>query len=98
VLPRYDNKPPARTDAELLYRVDPMYPPDAIRQHISGVVKLRLTVERDGTVGQVFLVSGPPLLVDAAINAARRWRYVPATENNAAKESSVDIGLVFQLP
>jgi len=87
-----------QTPPELLYRVDPVYPPAAIQRRVEGVVKLRLMVEPDGSVGQVYLDSGPPLLVDAAINAARRWRYSPASVDGRAVESSVDIGLVFQLP
>ena len=85
----------------MLVRRTELEPPRRlVEQRVDGTRKgtTEFVVEPDGSVGQVYLDSGPPLLVDAAINAARRWRYSPGTVDGRAVESSVDIGLVFQLP
>jgi len=81
----------------LLYRVEALYPPEAAQKHVEGTVKLRAVIGRDGRVMGLGVVSGPRLLVPAAMNAAREWRYIPALLNGEPVESETDIAIEFRL-
>jgi TonB family protein len=62
--------------------VDPIYPPDAIKSGLEGHVDLEVVVEIDGSVGDVRVIRSPARaasLERAAIAAARKWRFSPAT-------------------
>jgi TonB family protein len=61
----------------LLSRVDPVYPPEALAQHVDGAVVLRVRIDKDGNVFQAEKVSGADLLVPAAIEAVKQWKYKP---------------------
>lgn len=61
-------------------RVAPEYPPLARQARISGVVKLNGTIGVDGTVKQIEVVSGHPLLVPAALQAFKQWTFPPQRE------------------
>jgi TonB family protein len=63
---------------EPLYRVDPEYPPVALRQGIQGTVRFEARIGEDGHVTHLRLISGHPLLVRAAREAARKWIYHPS--------------------
>lgn len=82
----------------LLHRVDPEYPALAKDQRISGTVVLEANVGPDGAVRSVKVISGPQLLVPAAINAVRQWRYAPTLLDGKPIETQVRINLVFHLP
>jgi TonB family protein len=82
----------------LAYRVEAEYPPEAQKQRIEGVVKIQQVVGVDGKVRSVKLLSGPPLLVPAALEAARYWRYLPALLNGQPVETEQDVEIAFQLP
>jgi protein TonB len=57
----------------------PRYPEEARAEGVEGVVTVRFVVSSDGTVQQVQVVSGHPLLDAAVIAAVRTWRFEPAT-------------------
>ena len=61
-------------------RVDPIYPELARRMHISGTVKLQLIIAKDGTVKSTKVIGGPPLLIDATVDAVKRWKFEEAKE------------------
>jgi TonB family protein len=82
----------------LSYRVEPAYPPEAQKQQVEGVVKIQQVVGTDGRVRSVTLLSGPPLLVTAALEAARYWRYLPALLNGKPVETEQDVEINFRLP
>jgi TonB family protein len=82
----------------LAYRVEAEYPPEAQKQQIEGLVKIRQVVGIDGKVRSVKLLSGPPLLVPAALEAARYWRYLPALLNGQPVETEQDVEIEFHLP
>jgi protein TonB len=82
----------------LLKRVDPSYPLDAIQQRIEGTVKLHAVIGDDGKVLSLEPVSGPPLLVEAAVIAVREWRYGPTLFDGHHIQIQEDIRLVFRLP
>ncbi len=72
--------------AKLIRKVIPVYPRLAIAAHISGTVRLTGVVAKDGTVQQIRVVSGPALLVEAALDAVRQWIYRPTMLNNKPVE------------
>jgi TonB family protein len=81
---------------ESISRTDPTYPEDAERQHIDGTIKLRAFVGKDGTVENVEVMSGPPLLASAAVSAVRHWRYKPTLLGDHPIEVAQDITIVFR--
>jgi TonB family protein len=66
---------PART---VVHQVVPTYPEVARKMQMSGVVKLRAKVAPNGNVKSVEALGGSPLLVQAAEDAVRKWKYAPA--------------------
>ena len=81
----------------LLSRVDPIYPEEARQQGIEGTVRLHAIFNREGAVQSVISVSGPPLLVPAAINAVRQWRYSQTILGGQAMETEEDVTVLFRL-
>lgn len=55
----------------------PIYPPLAEQAHIEGIVRLKVTIGNDGRVIDMQLISGPPLLRQAAKDAVEQWIYEP---------------------
>jgi TonB family protein len=82
----------------LLKRVDPSYPPDAMQQRIGGTVQLHAVIAEDGSVLSLEPVSGPTLLVEAALIAVRQWRYGPTLFDGHRVQIREDIRLVFRPP
>lgn len=82
---------------ELVHSVQPVYPDEAKRLHVEGDVQLRVVVGTDGTVQSVGLISGPPLLTAAAIDAAREFRYKPALLNGQPIQTVQTIAMSFNL-
>ena len=85
------------TAASLLYRVQPEYPSIARELHLEGQVLLRARISRFGLVENLAPVSGPPILVSAAVNAVRQWRYRPYVLNGEAVEVETEITVSFTL-
>ena len=81
----------------LVTRVDPVYPPEALRQRIAGTVKLHVLITRVGTVEKVELTDGPALLAEAALRAVQQWQYQPTFIGGEAIEAEEDITIVFRL-
>jgi len=67
--------------ANLIRKVTPVYPPLAKQARIQGVVRFTVTIGKDGTVQEVQLVSGHPLLVSPAQDAVWQWQYKPTLLN-----------------
>jgi len=63
-------------------RVEPEYPELARRNNISGSVRLELLVTTDGKVKSIKVLGGNPVLVQAAVAAATKWKYEPASEES----------------
>jgi periplasmic protein TonB len=83
--------------AKAIDRVQPVYPAIARAAHVQGTVVLHAIISKDGTVQQLQLVSGPPLLVNAAMDAVRQWRYSPTELNGEPVEVDTTIQVVFTL-
>lgn len=64
----------------LIKNVIPVYPPEAARLGIEGVVSLIITIDEQGNVGEITVhKDGPPGMTEAAIEAVKQWKYSPAT-------------------
>jgi TonB family protein len=100
-LQRMRQPPPALygivQSARLIHKVVPKYPKEARRKHVEGVVRLHLILGKDGVPRDIKMVSGDPLLIDAAIKAVRQWRYAPTTLNGQPVEVDTTIDVIFQL-
>jgi periplasmic protein TonB len=83
--------------AKAIDRIQPVYPAIARAAHVQGTVVLHAIIAKDGTVQQLQLVSGPPLLVNSAMDAVRQWRYSPTELNGEPVEVDTTIQVVFTL-
>ena len=68
-------------------RIEPVYPPLARQARISGIVNLKTTIAGDGSVQHIEVASGHPLLIPAAIDALRNWKF----QSNSAGTYGVQI-------
>jgi protein TonB len=75
----------------------PVYPPLAKQARIQGVVRFTAIIGRDGTIQNLTLVSGHPLLVSAAQEAVKQWRYKPTLLNGEPVEVVTQIDVNFTL-
>src|SRR5215510_1600412 len=87
----------AVTAASLINKVNPSYPPLARQTRISGTVRLHAIISKDGSVQQLEVLSGHPLLVQAALDAVRQWRYRPTLLNGEPVEVDTTIDVIFSL-
>jgi protein TonB len=83
--------------AKLINRVTPNYPPLARQTRISGTVRLHAIIGKDGTVQSLTLESGHPLLVQAALDAVKQWRYQPTLLNGVPVEVDTTVDVIFTL-
>src|SRR6516164_7952289 len=83
--------------AKLTRQVQPIYPQIAKTAHVQGTVLLHAIIAKDGTIQELQYVSGPPLLMKAAMDAVREWRYSPTLLNGEPVEVDTTIQVVFTL-
>jgi protein TonB len=84
-------------EANLIHDVTPTYPPEAGRARMEGTVVLMAVIGRDGSVQDVRVESGLPLLAQAAIDAVKQWRYRPYLVNGEPVEVDSRITINFTL-
>jgi protein TonB len=84
------------SEAQLINRVEPVYPKIAIITGVQGQVKLHAIIARDGRVIGLNVISGHPLLVPAAKDAVSQWRYRPYYLNGEAVEVETFITVNFK--
>jgi len=84
-------------EGNLIHSVQPQYPPLAIQARIQGAVVLRAVISREGTIENLQLISGHPILVRAAMDAVRRWRYHPYSLNREPVEVETLVTVNFVL-
>src|ERR1022692_244048 len=87
---------PEVAEGSVLHRVEPDYPEEARQRQIQGPVVLDVHIDRDGTIQEVKLVSGQPLLADAAIAAVKQWRFKPQMRKGHPTEMQTRITLNFR--
>lgn len=83
------------TAASILSQTRPVYPPLARQARIQGNVVLHAIIGRDGRVAQLEVISGHPLLVQAALDAVKQWLYKPTLLNGDAVEVDTTITVSF---
>jgi periplasmic protein TonB len=83
--------------AKILSRVIPVYPALAKQARVQGTVSLIGVIATDGTVRQLRVLSGHPLLVQAALEAVRQWVYRPILLNGDPVEIQAPIDVHFTL-
>ena len=84
-------------EANLIHDVPPQYPTEAGRARIEGAVVLMAVIDKDGTVKDVRVESGLPILAQAAIDAVRQWRYKPYVIDGQPVEVDSRITINFTL-
>lgn len=90
--------PSARGEGSLIRRVEPQYPEEARQQKIQGPVVLDVHIRPDGGVQDVQVISGPPELAQASIDAVKQWRFQPRRVSGRAVPMQTRITLNFRLP
>ena len=83
--------------SKLVSQPRPLYPPIAKQARISGVVHLQAVIAKDGTVADLKVLSGHPLLVQSALEAVRQWVYAPTLLNGNPVEVLTQIDVNFTL-
>jgi protein TonB len=81
----------------LLRKVQPNYPPLARQARIQGVVVLQAQISKDGTIQNLQLISGHPMLAPAAIEAVKQWKYKPYLLNGEPVEVETQVQVNFTL-
>jgi periplasmic protein TonB len=81
----------------LIHQVKPTYPPLARQARIQGSVVLQAVIAKDGSIQNLRLVSGHPMLAPAAIDAVKQWRYKPYFLNGEPVEVETQITVNFTL-
>jgi TonB family protein len=83
--------------ANLISQVRPAYPPLAKAARVQGSVKFEVTIGRDGTIRDIKVLSGPPLVIQAALEAVKQWTYKPTLLNGQAVEVLTTVDVNFTL-
>jgi protein TonB len=80
----------------LIKQVDPQPPADAVR--VRGEVVLKAVIDKTGSVESLELISGHPMLVAAAIDAVKQWKFKPYLLNGqvARVETTIRVSFLSQ--
>ena len=73
--------------AKLITQPTPVYPALARQARVAGTVRLTAIIGRDGSIRNLQVLSGHPLLTPAALEAVKQWRYQPTLLNNEPVET-----------
>jgi protein TonB len=101
--PQPQDRQPARVEQSIAEgflekKVNPVYPEKARQMRIQGTVVLNVLLSKKGKVKEMHVVSGHPLLVPAAMDAVKQWKYKPLKVEGRAVEVETDVvvNFVFQ--
>ena len=84
-------------EANLLHKVQPIYPPIARQARVQGAVELRAIISKTGMIENLVVVHGHPMLSAAAIEAVRQWRYRPYLLNGEPVAVETQVDVIFSL-
>jgi protein TonB len=84
-------------EGNLILRIQPDYPSLARQVRVQGQVVLRAVISREGTIENLQVLRGHPMLVRAAVDAVRRWRYRPYVLNGEPVEVETEVTVNFVL-
>ena len=81
---------------ELVKRVDPVYPPEAVNKEIEGTVIMEVVVDKDGNVSEVNVTGGKNMVLNkAAVDAVKQWKYRPYLKGGVPKPVKFIVVLDF---
>jgi len=84
--------------SNIVYKVNPQYPPEARQARIEGVVVLSVQIAKDGTISDVKIISASsPLLIPGVVDAVRQWVYKPTLLNGEPVEVITTVTINFSL-
>jgi protein TonB len=83
--------------ANLLKKITPLYPALAKSARIQGTVRFTAIIGKDGTIQNLQLISGHPMLVQSATDAVKQWIYKPTLLNGEPVEVITQIDVNFTL-
>jgi TonB family protein len=81
--------------AKLVRAVQPVYPPDAMRNYITGDVRIEAEVDKRGQIGAMKILLGPKQFRQVAMDALKQYEYAPATQGGKAVASKVTVTIKF---
>jgi protein TonB len=85
------------TSGLLIVHPQPTYPPLAKQARISGAVVLQAEISKDGSIQNLHVISGHPMLIQNALEAVKRWKYKPYILNGEPVEVETTITVNFTL-
>ena len=89
--------PSSISQSQLLYGPKPAYPKLALTARVEGTVRLQATISRQGRIENLRLLSGHPLLINAALEEVKHWRYRPVILNGDPVDVITEIAVNFTL-
>jgi protein TonB len=80
--------------------VQPVYPLEAKRKHVEGVVVMHALISKTGDIEDLRVISGPPLLTQAAADAVQQWKYRPYLLQGVPVEveTTINVNFTFGAP
>jgi len=84
-------------ESEIILKTMPIYPPIARAARIEGTVRLAATISKNGTIENLRVTSGHPMLQQAALNAVSCWRYKPYLLDGQPVEVETTVDVIFTL-
>jgi len=85
------------SEGMLIHRVEPIYPTIAARARIQGTVQLRAVIAKDGSIENLQVIGGHPILQQAALDAVKQWRYKPYILNGEPLEVETIVIVNFHM-
>lgn len=89
--------PSTIVEGMLIRKTIPVYPSIGIAIHAQGTVVLQATISKTGTIENLRVISGPPLLQQAALDAVKTWQYRPYLLNDQPVEVETTVNVVFTM-
>jgi periplasmic protein TonB len=89
--------PSKLVEGNLIYKTIPQYPAIAKASHTEGTVVLQAMISKTGTIEGLHVISGSPMLQQAAIDAVKSWRYRPYMLNGQSVEVETTVNVIFKL-
>jgi len=84
-------------EGNIVYKSIPQYPAIAKAVGAQGTIVLQAMISKAGTIENLHVISGPPMLQQAAIDAVKTWRYKPYMLNGQAVEVETTVNVIFKL-
>jgi TonB family protein len=79
-----------------VFQVDPQYPPEAKKAGVRGTVLIQTIVGKDGKIMDLRAVSGPSMLIQAAVDCVRQWSFTPFLADGVPFEPQIEVSVVFR--